>query len=108
MTNDFIISWDCYGLEGIIDISGQRQRATMAILGDQQMPGTPGLTAMLMRARMNPQRNYEVYGLVCDSNITESDIKQMFDDNPQAAADLIRSKGSVFFSNREHIPRAII
>lgn len=101
MTNDFIISWDCYGLEALVDISGKRAKATMAALGGKPAPDIPELFPILMRARMNPQRNYEVYALVCDSDITKDTIQEMFENDPQSAVDLIRERGIKLFSDRQ-------
>jgi len=102
MTNDFIISWDQFGLEGIIDITGKRQKHTFAVLSGGESPRIPGLTGMLMRARMNPQRNYEVYALSCDEEIDEDYIREMFNDDPQFIVNMIREKGVKIFSDRSN------
>jgi hypothetical protein len=55
---------------------------------------------MILRGRANSQRHYELYAIDCDENISEDDFKQWFDTAPQAAADLIRSRGLKIFSDR--------
>lgn len=100
MTNDFVISWDENGLDGIIDITGKRQKHTFAILSGGESPDVPGLTGMFLRARYNPQRNYEIYGLVCDEDIDEEVLRDMFADDPQFIVDMIREKGVKLYSNR--------
>jgi hypothetical protein len=41
-----------------------------------------------------------LYAIDCDSNITKQDLETMFNDTPQAAADLIRDRGHRLYSNR--------
>jgi hypothetical protein len=106
-TNDFIIMWDEFGLECIIDITGKRHQYTMAILGDGIQPDIKELNPMLWRARMNRHRAYEIYAQKCDSEITEEDIREQFENNPQEIVNMIREKGIKLFSNRRP-DRAVI
>jgi hypothetical protein len=53
-----------------------------------------------LRGRYNNQRHYELYAIDCEKNITKKDIEQMFEDDPQSAADLIRERGVRVFSDR--------
>lgn len=108
MTNDFIISWDCYGLEALVDISGKRSKATFATLAGTKAPDLPELSAMLLRARMNPQRNYEVYALVCDEDITEETLRFMFEHDPQGTVNLIRERGVKLYSDRKSGNKRVI
>jgi hypothetical protein len=55
---------------------------------------------LMMRARYNTQRHYEIYTLRTDSSITANDLKTMFEDSPQTAADLVRSRGNKLYSDR--------
>jgi hypothetical protein len=55
---------------------------------------------MVLRARFNPQRHYEVYSIAADNGITDEDIRGMFDADPQCAADIIRERGNKIFSDR--------
>jgi hypothetical protein len=55
---------------------------------------------MLLRARVNGQRHYELYAIDCQDAISKEDIAQMFEDDPQAAADLFRSRGHRLYSDR--------
>lgn len=99
-TNDFIIMWDEYGLDGIVDITGKRQQYTMAVLGNTKQPELPELRVMMMRARFNGQRAYEIYAQKCDPEITKEIIEEQFENNPQQIVDMIREKGVKLFSNR--------
>jgi len=51
------------------------------------------LNLMLMRARVNSQRNYEIYSMTVENGISEEDVIDWFKSNPQNAVDLIRSRG---------------
>ena len=55
---------------------------------------------MILRAKFNGQRHYELYAVDCDNSINKTDIEQMFEDDPQAAADLFRSRGHRLYSDR--------
>ena len=57
-------------------------------------------TSILFRARMNPQRHYEVYTVQTDPSITKEDIIRMFEDSPQSMADLVRERGEKLYSDR--------
>lgn len=105
-----------YGLEAVIDVTEWERRSIQAdkerIWGvlsseDLQDPGNPVernlnqvVTAILMRARVNSQRHYEVYTVQTDATITADDMKQMFEDSPQAMADLVRERGKKLWSDR--------
>jgi len=106
-TNDFIIMWCSTGLEYIEDITGKRQQYTMSILAGNDPPKVANMEGMMIRARMNPQRNYEIYGLKCDTSITKDVIEEMFDNSPQEIVDLIRSHGVKFYSDRSSTKQVI-
>jgi hypothetical protein len=102
--------WDCYGLESIVDVSGKRQKSTMATLsgGNIKHPTCPEFFHMSMRARFNPQRNYEIYAVVCDPEITKDYIEMMFEENAQAAVDFIRDRGTKLLSYRDSAERVVV
>lgn len=115
-TNCFLLSWDMHGLESVIDVTEWERRSEQAdkerIWGvlsseDAADPGNPVernlhqvVTAILLRARVNSQRHYEVYTVHTDAGITANDMKQMFEDSPQAMADLVRERGKKLWSDR--------
>jgi len=53
-----------------------------------------------LRARYNTQRCYEIYAIGVDGTITQEDIRDMFETDPQYAADLIRARGEKIYSDR--------
>ncbi len=115
MTNDdeedgrdgiFAIMWDCYGLEAITRIPDPADR-TFALLRGDKPPEMPAINHWALRARFNPQRNYEIYIITAVPGIVEDDIVRMFEADPQTAADTIRRIGEPFWNGRETKERLI-
>ena len=99
--NLFLLSWDMLGIEAVINITEIEKDATWALLQDKPGPRLSGIVnAVMMRARMNSQSHYEVYTVTMESSITEEDIKEMFEMNPQHMAELIRERGRKVYSDR--------
>jgi hypothetical protein len=103
----YAVMWDCNGLENIAEIPDPAL-ATFAVLKDQEPPRTPNLNTWSLRARFNPQRNYEIYVITTTPEIESDDIVSMFDADPQTAADTIRRLGTKFYSDRATQTRAIV
>jgi hypothetical protein len=102
----FAIMWDCYGLESVIQLPDPAD-ATFALLKNQEPPKMPNLSHWKLRARYNPQRNYEIYIITAESEIEKNDIVEMFNAAPQDAADTIRRIGEKFYSDRDTSERLI-
>lgn len=103
-SNTFVLSWDQLGLDGVINATEYEQRAMMSILKDDETPPKSAasvVNAMLLRARFNSQRHYEIYAIDVTDSISEDDIRSMFEDDPQSAADLIRVRGRCLHSDRQ-------
>lgn len=99
--NLFLLSWDMLGIEAVINITDIEKDATWALLQSKPGPRLSSIVnAVMMRARMNSQRHYEVYTVTMESSITEDDIKEMFEANPQGMAELIRERGRKVYSDR--------
>jgi len=105
-TNAYLVYWCEEGLESVVPITQYEHwdaENTFRILNDQEPvrnPMTGVLQGMLLRARVNSQRHYELYAIDCNDDITKEDLEQMFENNPQAAADLIRDRGHRLYSHR--------
>ena len=114
--NCFLLSWDCNGLEACVPLHELQQKheqaekervwTTLASANGED-PGNSMdreinrvYTNILMRARMNPQRHYEIYTVQTDPAITKEDMMRMFEDSPQNMADLIRDRGEKLYSDR--------
>lgn len=99
--NTFLLSWDCNGLEAVVNVTALNAERTWATLQDKPGPNLNHLvTAIMMRARYNSQRHYEIYTVNMDKSISEQDIRAMFETSPQAMADLIRERGNKMYSDR--------
>lgn len=118
-TRLFLLSWDMYGLESLVDLTTlenlrvqEEQLRMIKILSDPEAkdPGDQtgaalnrAVQSILLRARINNQRHYEVYTIQVDPSIQEKDLWDMFNNSPQLAAELIRERGNKLFSSRlEH------
>jgi hypothetical protein len=102
----FAIMWDCYGLEAVVKVPNPADR-TFALLKGTQPPAPPNINMWALRARYNPQRNYEIYIITATPGISENDIRDMFEADPQGAAETIRRIGEKYFSERETKERLI-
>jgi hypothetical protein len=105
-TNAYLVYWCNEGLESVVPITEYEHidaENTFRILNDEPPVRNPmyGIIQMMMiRGRMNSQRHYELYAIDCTEGITEEDIRSMFDNDPQTAADLVRSKGVKVYGER--------
>ncbi len=108
--NVFLISWDMNGLESLIDLTTFEKERMWSTLQNKEPDSKINLTvnAILLRARMNPQRHYEVYTVRVDPSIDEEDMKRMFEENPQGMADLVRERGNKIYSDRASGPPKIV
>jgi hypothetical protein len=115
MTNTFIVSWDMTGLEAVVDITEniergdafEREKIWDIIKDPEHVPQNEWargvnqmLHHMILRARANTHRHYEIYSIQTNQGITKADLEDMFNNSPQAAADLIRDRGVKFYSDR--------
>jgi hypothetical protein len=102
--NRFLISWCMEGLEGIVDVNGIAHEEMIARLKGN-FTGRARIDeiihSMVLRAKVNTQRRYEIYMIETDSNITEDIMRRYFDDNPQGIVDLIRRRGTRIYSDRQ-------
>lgn len=98
----FLLSWDQLGLESIVNITDLEKEITWNTLQDKTGPNKLGsiVNHMMLRARYNPQRHYEIYTVNVAEGITEEDIRDMFEETPQEAANMIRERGCKIFSDR--------
>jgi hypothetical protein len=121
--NLFIVSWDNTGLEACIDITEDRDRSEIfeqdklfdIIRDPDTVPRNEHLvkvnqmvSAMMMRARFNPQRHYEIYTVTTDRGITQQDLRDLFETSPQTAADMIRERGNRLYSDRVNRKQIVI
>ena len=96
--HQFLLFWCTDGLESVIDVDAYvRERVALVLASDceQQLPTSLDTTLALFswRARLNSQRNYELYGIGMPTGTTEQDIFDMFDTNYRSMQDLVRKRG---------------
>lgn len=105
-TNAYLVYWCNEGLESVVPISHYESidvENTFRLLNNEipvRNPIYSIIQMMILRGQFNTQRHYELYAVDCDQTIDKQDIEQMFEDDPQSAADLIRSRGVKVFSDR--------
>ena len=58
------------------------------------------IQAMLLRARYNSQRHYEIYTVDCAEGMDEKFWREQWEEYPQETAELIREKGHKLYSDR--------
>jgi hypothetical protein len=114
--NVYLLSWDMTGLETILDLTmleqlneEEEKLRLVQILGDPDLKDPGNLTmasinrtvgSIMMRARANSQRHYEIYTIQTDSSVSEGDMWELFNQDPQHAAELIRERGNKLYSDR--------
>jgi hypothetical protein len=110
MSHTYVLSWDSTGLEAVINISDIEKEQMWAVLSETKENPNKGrpnsvnsiVNMLMLRARFNTQRHYEIYAIDTDDNISADDFKSMFDNNPQGMADLIRERGRRLYSDRQN------
>jgi hypothetical protein len=103
----FAIMWDCHGLEAVARVPDPAD-TTFALLKGTKPPEPPNIMHWQLRARFNNQRHYEIYVITAQPGITEDDIRNMFEADPQGAADTIRRIGERVYSDRARQDQVVI
>jgi hypothetical protein len=113
-TNAYLIYWSSEGLESVTPI-GQYEQIdvdnTFRILQDQDPVRNPVNTiiqTMILRARFNSHRHYELYAITAVDGIMGPDIEHMFELDPNEAAKVIRGIGIKLYSDRVVKKRVVI
>jgi len=105
-TNAFLFAWDCNGIESIIPITQYElldKQNLIRVLGEEEkIPNPLGgiLNRLILRARFNSQRHYEIYSVDCDASMDEEFWKEQWETMPQETADLLRERGQKIYSDR--------
>jgi hypothetical protein len=105
MSNLLLVSWDCNGLEAVINVTDYEKETTWATLKNEDPPAklSSMVNHLMLRARANSQRHYEIYTMQVAEGISDEDIRGMFDADPQGSADLIRDRGNKIYSDRRNL-----
>ena len=99
--------WDMLGLESLHDVDlhmnkyhAWEKQKVVAILKEERIPTQPQgipLQMMLLRAKVNSQRAYEIYEF--NSTLKYDELKEAFNDNPQPIVEWIRENGKQVYSD---------
>ena len=113
-TNAYIFAWDNTGIEAVVPITQYEQvdrDNTMRILNDQptvRNPVTSILQMLILRAKANPQRHYEIYSVDCSVEMDEDWWREQWASDPQGCADLVRERGIKMYSDRANKSKQVI
>lgn len=93
--------WDMLGLECLFDVDKHMneynewdKQRVVSILKEEKVPVKPSgipLQMMLLRARINSQRCYEIYEFI--STVEYDVLKEAFTESPQHIIEWIRENG---------------
>jgi hypothetical protein len=106
MSHTYLLSWDCNGIEAVVNISDlekEKMWSTLKNVNGEKGRGasvTEIVNMLMLRARFNTQRHYEIYCIDTEDDITADDLKRNFEDDPQGMADLVRARGRQLYSDR--------
>ena len=99
--------WDMLGLECLYDVdlhmskyNEWEKQKVVAILKEERIPDQPSgipLQMMLLRAKVNSQRAYEIYEF--NSIMAYDDLKEAFEIDPQPIVEWIRVNGKKVYSD---------
>lgn len=103
----FLAMWDMNGLEAIYDTKSARAEIEaweiekiFSIIKEEKHRAKPmsiPLDLMILRARANSQRSYEIYGFNSTFDIDE--VKELFNTDPQIVVNWIRENGYKVYSD---------
>ena len=106
-TKHYLAMWDMLGLESLHDVdlhmdkyNEWEKQKVVAILKEERIPSQPTgipLQMMLLRAKVNSQRMYEIYEF--NSTMAYDDLKEAFEIDPQPIVEWIRSNGKKVYSD---------
>ena len=109
MNHNFLVMWCNEGLECVVDLTeDEKNRAWSALKGKPPVSQLPSLHHLILRAKFNMQRHYEIYTVEATEGISADDIRDMFETGPQVAADTIRKLGHCFYSDRAVAGQVVI
>jgi hypothetical protein len=96
----FLAMWDNTGLECLVDLTQHFKKQTWAALAGDKIPADPvNLEVLKLRAMYNSQREYEIYSFNTSPSVTQSSIKEWFENDPQSIVDWIREHGNKIYSD---------
>lgn len=113
-TNAFIFSWDQYGIESIVPITEyehhDKQNLMLMLKGEKtkRNPLNTIVHSLILRAKFNQQRHYEIYAVDCHPDLDEEFWIKQWKNYPQETAELIRDRGHKIYSDRRNQNQEIL
>jgi hypothetical protein len=115
--NSFLVVWDMLGLESIFSIDDtmdqvenyEKDKVWKTLKGEPvagKAPNPIPLQMLIMRARYNSQRSYEIYSF--NTTMSMRDVRKMFADDPQPIVEWIRENGNKIYSDYTKQERRVI
>lgn len=116
MSRYYLAYWCNQGFESIQDITKYEkweQDQLVEILASRQTKSEPNplgvmINSMKMRARVNSQREYELYAFMATDDIDHKAIDDWSIGDPQGLVDWIRKNGTKLYSDRSSAVRRTI
>jgi hypothetical protein len=115
-TNSFLVMWDMLGLECIFNVDKAMEEVNTwdkdrvwKSLKDEPVGKRPNpipLQMMIMRAKFNSQRSYEIYSF--NTTMSEKEVREIFAECPQTLVEWIRENGNKIYSDYVKSERKMI
>jgi hypothetical protein len=95
--------WDENGFEVLKDCTSWEQDSLLNTIADKPLKPAPvNLQMMTLRARFNPQRNYEIWTFNTTEDFDEDALWNLAEDSPQGLVDMIRKHGKCLYKNHKN------
>ena len=106
--NRFLAMWDCDGLECMFDITDMEGDALISKLKGETYRVPFNISTMMIRARANSQRSYEIYTFSTYETMDYDFVKEMFESDPQTIVNSIREQGNKIYSDYKPHTKKVI
>lgn len=103
MENTFIFAFDQDGFETIINLTELDMNAVQAKMLGEKAPQTVGSIVhfLQLRARFNGERRMEVWVLGAVEGITETELWEWANTDPQSLVDILRDRGHNIYGHNK-------
>ena len=93
----WLLSWCDDGLEAVVNLTQRKEQYVFDNLSEEKFinPIPSIIDAVQLRARFNPQRNYESYTIHIEDEMSEDDIRYYFQTEPLEFKKLIRQRANI-------------
>jgi hypothetical protein len=98
----YLLVWTSFGFEDITNLTKLIEEEILDKLIEKERIYKSAASIIdfwLLRARLNPHRNYNVYTINVSGDITEDYLLMLSKDNPQNFANLVKEKGTKLYKS---------